>query len=283
MPKDDEHYCLRLNMSLEELKRATNLWQRKISDVLTTKLGFTKSFIDPGLFTLIEPDGTHIIIICWIDDIAVGYNSRSKMDEITQTLKTLINLNVEDTMERFLNMEIVRNRKARTLTLTQTQYVKKLFIQHLSEESSKSWKHVLPCGTSKVDANRFMAIGITEIESERVTNINRGFLELADKVAYVMIFTRPDISFHITHLARCTQSPSTAAYEAVLNIMHYLYHTSHMGISFGPVDPHRQQSFMNKGRAQGKSQPQGWSDVSSDGRFCTYGGRYVEVYNGPVN
>ena len=53
-----------------------------------------------------------------------------------ETLKSLINLKFEDTMERFLNMEITRDRKVRTLTLTQTQYVKKLFTQHLSEDNS---------------------------------------------------------------------------------------------------------------------------------------------------
>ena len=73
------------------------------------------------------------------------------------------------------------------------------------------------------------------------------------------------------------QSPSTAAYEAVLNDIHYLYHTSHMGISFGPVDPHRRQAFVTE------SQPRGWSDASFGGReFCPFGGGYIEFYHGPV-
>ena len=56
------------------------------------------------------------------------------------------------------------------------------------------------------------------------------------------------------------QSPSTAAYEAVLNVIHYLFYTSHMGISFGPVDPQRRQAFVTE------SQPRGWSDASFGGR-----------------
>ena len=72
------------------------------------------------------------------------------------------------------------------------------------------------------------------------------------------------------------QSPSTAAYEAVLSIIHYLYHTRHMGILFGPVDPHRRQALVTE------SQPRGWSDASFGGReFCPDGGGYVEFYYGP--
>ena len=82
-------------------------------------------------FSFFETDGTRTVMICWVDDIAVGYNSKSKLNEITKTLKSLINLKFEDKRSTSSTMEIHRDRKARTLTLTQTQYVKKLFTQHV--------------------------------------------------------------------------------------------------------------------------------------------------------
>ena len=40
-----------------------------------------------------------------------------------------------------------------------------------------------------------MAVALTEVESERTVNINRGYLTLIGGVMYAMVFTRPDIAF----------------------------------------------------------------------------------------
>ena len=99
----------------------------------------------------------------------------------------------------------------------------------------KAWKHVTPSGTSKEDVAKFMAMRPTTNDVERTINIKRGFLTIIGGIMYAMVFTRPDIAFHTSRLAGFMQSPSTEAYEAALNVLHYLYATKSMGITYGRV------------------------------------------------
>ena len=95
---------------------------------------------------------------------------------------------------------------------------------------------------------------------------------------YAMVFTRPDIAYHTSRLAASMQSPSNEAYDAVMNLLHYLYHTRHMGITFGPADANRVRDDDIE-----RSEPRVWSDASWGGReFQPYGGGYIEFYFGPI-
>ena len=85
--------------------------------------------------------------------------------------------------------------------------------------------HTTPCGTSRDDAARFTNIKPTDNEAEREINISKGYLTILGALMYAIVFTRQDVAFHVSHLAGCMHSPSTEAYEALLGVMHYLYHT----------------------------------------------------------
>ena len=277
---EQDGMCLQLFMSLEGMKQSAHLWQKMLADVLVNKLKFERSLVDPCLYTMDDGKEIKIILIVWVDDIAIGHNSIATVRTLMKELNKSINCTFEEKMDSFLGMEIARNRKLRTLTITQKSYITRMFEQHMSAINSKPWKHITPCGTSREDAHRFMCINPTTNTVERDMNIKRGFLSMVGALMFAMCFTRPDVAFHISHLARCMQSPSTEAYEAVLGVMRYLYHTRDLGISFGPIDMNR----VNQDTVE-YSDPRAWHDASFGTRedgFDPYGGGYIEFYYGPI-
>ena len=126
-----------------------------------------------------------------------------------------------------------------------------------------------------------MAISPTENEVERETNIKKGFLRITGGLMYAMVMTRCDIAFHVSHLSRCMQSPSTEAYEALLNVLAYAYHSRDIGITYGKVDESR--AVPPDSVLTDCTDPRTWHDASFGGKqFDPYGGGYVEFNHAAV-
>ena len=183
-----------------------------------------------------------------------------------------------DKLNLFVGLEITRDRTAKTITLKQTKYITKLFERHMSTATHKGWKDATPVGTSREEVKKFMALKPTENEQERSTNIKRGYMSILGGIMYAMVFTRPDIAFHVSRLASSMSSPSNEAYEYLLGVMRYLYNTKGLGITFGRVRDDAEDQ-MEQGRIYV------WSDGSFNGpgEHSPYGGGYVEYYFGPIS
>ena len=268
--------CLKFNMNIEGTKQGAHLWMKKLVDAFD-KTGWVRSMTDPSLFTF-RQDDHFMMAVVWVDDILVGYSDKGTYESFCTAFKKLIHCKFEDKVERFVGVEITRDRDARTLTIKQTQYVERLFNHHLCAENVKEWKHQTPSGTSKEEITKFMAIKPTEDPVEKELNVKRGYLSIVGGVMYAMVFTRPDIAFHTSRVASCMHSPSTAAYEAVLDILRYLFATKDLGITYGPV----------RTRPAGDDYDGTRIRVVSDGSFngrgehSPYGGGFVEFFFGAI-
>ena len=66
-------------------------------------------------------------------------------------------------MDRFVGIEIERDREMRTLKITQTKYIEKIFAKYLSGPSTKEWK--TPHATSREEASKFMSIDVADTQA----------------------------------------------------------------------------------------------------------------------
>ena len=123
MPKGFEQAgkCLRLLQSLEGTKQGAFLWQQLLAEVLEGT-GFKRSMIDPCLYHLKTDEG-EIILIVWVDDIAVGYSSKEMVNEFITNFSKEINCTVEWDMTEYIGLEIIRDWENQTITLRQTGYI----------------------------------------------------------------------------------------------------------------------------------------------------------------
>ena len=125
-----------------------------------------------------------------------------------------------------------------------------------------------------------MEIKPTDNEQERVTNTNRGYLRVIGAIMHAMVFTRPDIAFHTSRLASCMQAPSNAAYEACLGVIHYLYHTKELGITFGKVRDLTDPDDIEPDYDGSYVRAHGDGTFNGRGEHSPYGGGFTEFYFG---
>ena len=263
-----------LNQALEGTKQAANLWQNLLSECLM-HCGFKRSAIDPNLYTM-SSNSTYIIIVVWVDDLAVGYNDKPMLDTIISKLAKRIKLKVAE-LNTFIGVDITRDRKRRTITLSQSRYISSLANKHLSESSLKSWKHMTPSATSREETTKFMKIGEAQTEAELRSMINKGYLTILGALMWAAVMTMPDIMFHVSHLARFMQSPSTEAYEAVVNVLKYAFTRRDIGLTYGGEYVPPPFNLTQTGV------PEVWSDASFGGSLVIpYGGGFIRWRNAAV-
>ena len=70
-------------------------------------------------------------------------------------------------------------------------------------------------------------------ESERTRMTDKDYLGLIGSLLYAACQTRPDIQYHVSHLAQFMQDPSLEAYEAAIGVLCYLYRTKDARITYG--------------------------------------------------
>ena len=219
-----------LNQNLEGTKQGAHLWQKKLCDALA-KRKFVRSEIDPNLYVL-RTGELIMFIIVWVDDMAIAHNNPEQFNKFFLDFKAEINSTTKK-LDRFVGIEVTRDWDRHTITLKQANYVEAVMKRHLSIDASKAWKHVTPCGTSRSDVEKFTSLADAKSDGEKTIVANKGYLAILGALLYAMCMTMPDIAFHCARLAVHMQSPSTEAYEALLNVLEYCYHRRNIGLTFG--------------------------------------------------
>jgi hypothetical protein len=122
-------------------------------------------------------------------------------------------------------MEIAYDKEQRTMTITQTQYIKNTaerFNQKCARETTN------PCDQSmklsKADA--------PTTDEEKDAMKKKPYRSLIGSLQYVAQCTRPDIAYAVTHLSRFMENPGNKHWNAAIKILRYLNTTSDRGINY---------------------------------------------------
>lgn len=264
----------RLNMALEGTKQAAHLWQQNLNTFMV-EFGFDRSLADPCLYMLREGE-ILLIAAVHVDDVLCAYNDNERYDKFwvkfSQRFKA-----TRGPMEVYLGMEVTRDRDARSITLTQSVYIEKLFAKYLSAGNTKTWS--MPIDMSRDGAAKFQAI--TCAESERQINEMSGkdFNGILGSLLYATCMTRPDVAYYVAFLCQFMQAPTVDAHDAALSVMAYLYATKDLGISFtgGSQRCNIDAVDMSKDRLVV------YSDASFGRETMPFAGGFVQWRGGPVS
>ena len=107
-----------------------------------------------------------------------------------------------------------------------------LFEKHGDASTTKAYKHKTPCGTSQAEASKFMSLTKCDNEVEARSAAEKGYLRILGGLLWCAVMTMPDISYHTSHLAKFMQAPQMSAYEAAMNVLSYVYHRRHIGLTY---------------------------------------------------
>ncbi|KKF93168.1 Endonuclease [Ceratocystis platani] len=208
----------KLNKALYGLKQASYAWRSKIADCLN-KLGFTQCPEDECI--MVNSD-TGIMILIYVDDIAVaGSNSRAIQEFISNLART-IGIKDMGELRTFLGMEVTRDRKKNRMWLTQTQYIDKM-----AEELDMTAHRARPIGAPIASWETLEP----KQPEERAAN-KPIFQSILGTLMYTSVMTRPDITFATSSLSQHTTNPAERHLEAAKRVARYLRDTNKHGIEF---------------------------------------------------
>lgn len=218
-------YVLLLLKALEGIKQGAYLWFKKNSWAWK-KLGFKSWENEPNLYLHEE---LMIRVGVFADDTLCGYHLKVKSEyillreEYAKIIK--IDSNTISPVLKFTNMEILRDRAARTLTIRQTRYIEQLAEQYKGEFTLNESPH----GVSKEDRHKFDHL----VGAKNPIKDDPRFLSLAGKLVWPSSMTRPDITMDINWCCTFCHAWDETHYKWLLTILGYLVNTKELGITYG--------------------------------------------------
>lgn len=210
---------LKLKKSLYGLKQSPRCWYKQLSEFFSS-INFSPSKADPCFFLSNDPAWKCGVFI-HVDDLCI-------MGRETDRLKAAINQRfvMEDLGDCvfFLGMRIVRDRKARTISLHQDKYI-------LSILNEYGMTDCCPSSTPMIPNSHLTPASASELEEFKSSGEN--YRRAVGLLNYLVLCTRPDLSFVASQLAQFLDKPGPQHWAAFKRVLRYLRHTTKLGLKLG--------------------------------------------------
>ncbi len=221
VPGRESEVC-KLMKSIYGLKQSPRAWNSRFNDFLL-KFGLKRSTADPCIYFRHQGEEMTILAI-FVDDGLICSNRKENLQKIIEYLKEQFQIRTMDA-DRFLGLDISRNRKNRELTVAQPQFVSSLLKKFRMEN----------CNPKSVPSDPHTHISAemspkTEQEIEDMKKIP--YREAVGSLLYLTTTTRPDIAFAVGQVSQYCQNPGKGHWNAVKRIIAYLAGTPNYGICF---------------------------------------------------
>ena len=214
------HVC-RLQKSLYGLKQASRSWNIKF-DGLLVKLGFIRRPIDSCVYHRPDDDGI-IFLAIWVDDGLLCGRNKKRLLEIVNKLSDHLEIFTQEA-DLFIGIKIDRDRPNRTIHLSQQQYT--IRILHRFQ--------IAECSPKRLPADPFSKLTGTGVDGGPSSPPcdQSVYREAVGSLMYLMVCTRPDISYAVGQVAQFCHDPKQVHWSAVTRILSYLKGKSQFGVVY---------------------------------------------------
>jgi hypothetical protein len=220
--------CFQLLKSLYGLRQASRQWHKTLHSTLI-KLGYQPINTDPCIYIkYVESCPLPIILCLYVDDTLVAFNNMllSVWLHDKAEISKLYPIKDIGQVVWILGMEVVRNRDAGTITLSQAVYIENLLNQYS-----------MSIGNVKTCSNPGMNIELTDpqlYETSLICDTTKHamYRSLVGALLYAANTTRIDIAQAVCLLSRFVSKPTEQHLTAAKHILRYLAGTINYSLMF---------------------------------------------------
>ena len=227
--RDHPDWVCQLIKTLYGLKQSGRCWYQKLVEIVVGNLRFTRCDVDQAVFFKRTPDGDLIIIVIHIDDCMIVATSIAMIHEFKSDMKKHVEVTDLGELHWLLGIEIVRNRDARTISMSQRSYINSI-IHCFGLEDLK------PLSLPMDPNSRLSVMQSPSTGAQYVAMQNIPYREAMGAMMYAMLGTRPDILYAVTTLSKFSSNPGLAHWEAVKRVYRYLTGTRELWLTFGGIE-----------------------------------------------
>lgn len=210
----DERVC-RLNKALYGLCQSAKCWYEHLDATLTSR-AFRRLNADYALWT-----NGRVWIVAHVDDLLIIGN-RLCVDQVKRYLGSVYKISNLGSASIFIGLHITRDRDNKKVYLDQKHYITE-FMDALGMKSANPVKFPM---TDK-DRDVFLTKDNVDEGLKQVYQQTIGFL------MFLMISTRPDISFHVTRLAQRCATPTPELLAIAKQVCRYVIGSASSKLQLG--------------------------------------------------
>ena len=198
---DGDKLVLQLQKCIYGLRQSANAWFAMLTDHIVNKMGFTQSDSDPCLFYK-DINGQRYLLLTFVDDILIIGKETDVITGIRKQLFARFQMTHEGPVAWFLQMEVTRDRVARTITVNNRHKIYALLEQHGMADCNPVSTPMLDGGANrlrKFDPDSLQPGDDRSHESFPYREVIGGLLHITT--------TRPDIQLAVQQLCKYMHSP----------------------------------------------------------------------------
>ena len=218
---DPKKKICKLMKSIYGLKQAARVWYKSIDELLI-KLGWRSTLVDPCFYTKVSKTGNRMFMSLYVDDSGIAYKKCDEAEWESDKKKISETYKIKDIgdMHWILNMKITRDRKKRTITLSQEAYINGMLEKFKLSQAE-------PVDNPEL-------VKSLNIESRNLNEEEHGtYRSLIGGLLYAAITTRLDIAHVVGQLSRYLARPTEQHLLAARHALKYLKGTSKLGLKLG--------------------------------------------------
>lgn len=219
--------ALRLKRAVYGLREAPASWYKHCTGILRDN-GFVRSDNDHCLFSLPfpgSPDLCHVLI--YVDDFTLLTKSVEQMTWLKDLLASLFDLKDLGAANQVLGLEIIRDRTAGTLKITQRKFARQLLEEYnmsdcrpLDTPMFANALTSLPSHTAPLN------------EQERDFMRDKDYRHLLGCLNWLSLGTRPDLAYALARLGQAQSNPHPEHWRALTHVLRYISNTVDMGLVY---------------------------------------------------
>lgn len=221
VPGRESEVCL-LKKSIYGLKQAPRCWNDRFNEFLL-KYGLSRSQDDSCLYYRRQGE-EFLLIAIFVDDGLLCSNRSETIQDVCSFLAREFEMRTSS-VDRFLNINVTRDRSNRTITLDQRHYIQETLEKYGMGESNLRATPAKP-GIHLSISQR------PDSEEERQYMRKVPYREAVGSLLYLMSMTRPDIAFAVNRVAQHSEDPGLPHWRAIKRILAYLSGIRLHGIRF---------------------------------------------------
>jgi hypothetical protein len=235
------------------LKQGGREWFRRL-EVVLVELGFARIRSDSSVF-IWEKDSVKVIVPVFMDDITLASKSKEKIAEIKGLLAQRFKLRDLGPTSFLLGIQIDRERSARTLHLSQRQYMLDLLDRFGFADCS-------PVFTPLDPGSRLNMSQCPQTPEDNEFMRDKPYVSAVGVLMYLAIATHPDIAHAVGVLCRFMSKPGPAHWKAVKHLFCYLCGSVDYRLTYAP-DPSSSQLFTTYSNADHGGNPDNGRSTSA--------------------
>lgn len=213
-PIGDKNEVCKLNRAIYGLKQASRSWFLKAKNLLLD-LKFKQSKHEQCVFYK-NSKHSFLIVALYVDDFFLFFNDKKGADELKTALKNNFQMKDLGPISCCLGIEVKRDRRAKSMKLTQTRYINKVLSKF----------NMVDCKIASTPLENKCKLNPAE------NNIDVPFQELIGSLMYLSVCTRPDISHSVSYLSQFNLKHGKEHWLAAKRVLRYLKGTVADGLLY---------------------------------------------------